>query len=92
MNEQQIFYILGSVFFGLFILIFLASLALLSYIRYAVRKIERISSEIGEEILDTIRKTKKYAEYIGEFTVPAMLAKIFRARARARKRRNDEEE
>lgn len=80
MAAQHIFYILGAVFFGLFALIFLMVIGLLSYISSVISKIERISRQVGDELLDAIRKTKSYAKYMGGgYGISALIGKAFRA-------------
>ena len=80
MAAQHIFYILGAVFFGLFALIFLMIIGLLSYISSVINKIERISRQVGDELLDAIRKTKNYAKYMGGgYGITGLISKAFRA-------------
>jgi ABC-type transport system involved in multi-copper enzyme maturation permease subunit len=90
MVAQHIFYILGSVFFGLFALIFLMVIGLLSYINRVINKIERISSEIGDEILDAIHKTKAYAKYMGGgYGIASAIGKAFNVHYKWKKSRKN---
>jgi ABC-type transport system involved in multi-copper enzyme maturation permease subunit len=87
MAEQHVFYILGSVFFGLFALIFLMVIGLISYISSVINKIERISRQVGDELLDAIRKTKNYAKYMGGgYGISGLISKAFRAHYNWKKR------
>lgn len=85
MAEQHVFYILGSIFFGLFAVIFLMTIALLMYISHVVSKIERLSQEIGREVLDAVRKTASYARHLGGYGLGGFVANAFRMHAKWRK-------
>jgi hypothetical protein len=87
MNIQEIFLILGSIFFGLFILLFLLAIIVILQVRSAFLRLEKLGQEIGEEVLDVARKTRKYAEYFSGFGISALVGKLFKAGVKARTQR-----
>jgi len=53
----------------------------------AFKRLEKLGQEIGEEVLDTVRKTKKYTEYFSGFGISALIGKLFKAGVKARTQR-----
>ena len=88
MNTQEIFLILGSIFFGLFIFIFILVIAVVIQVRNALIRLEKLGQEIGEEVLDAVKKTKKYAEYFSGFGISALVGKLVKAGMKSRTQRN----
>lgn len=93
MAEQHIFYILGSVFFGLFAIIFLMVVGLIAYISSVISRIERISERVGREILDSVRETKGYLRSVSNYgNFSSLIGKAFRMHAKWRKHRASAED
>jgi hypothetical protein len=93
MAEQHIFYILGSIFFGLFAIIFLMVIGLISYVSSVISRIERISERVGRELLDSVRETKGYIRSISNYgSMSSLIGKAFRMHAKWRKQRSFDDE
>ncbi|GAC1412502.1 MAG: hypothetical protein NVSMB66_1640 [Candidatus Doudnabacteria bacterium] len=76
MTAQHIFYILGSVTFGAFILFLLAALAILLSVAGQIKKISQRINSLTDEVHGMIEAGKSYGKTMGSV---GLLTKIIRA-------------
>lgn len=85
MNAQHIFYILGSIAFGLVALITLVFIIVILLIKRQVTRLVTHVHRVSGEISDLVETGKRYTETLGNSFVASVALKLLKSFMRRRK-------